>query len=245
VKTAKWTALIADDEPAARRGVRQLLASFPEFAVAGECRNGAEVLTALNTSSPDVVFLDIQMPGIDGFEVIKRRSVERMPAVVFLTAFDQFALRAFETEALDYLVKPVSEARFAATMKRLQKRLQSQATAGSPREETIVVTTSRGATVLHLNEIDWIEAAGNYSQLWVGTRSYFLRESLQLLHERFEKHGFVRAHRRALVRLDGVRELARTRAGALVAVLESGVRVPISRRRTAAFTAAVRETGAS
>ncbi|HEX6649751.1 MAG TPA: response regulator [Pyrinomonadaceae bacterium] len=236
-KPAKWKALIADDEPAARRGVRQLLAAFPEFAVAGECRNGAEVLTALNASSPDVIFLDIQMPGIDGFEVIKQRTVERMPAIVFLTAFDQFAIKAFETEALDYLVKPVSEERFATTMKRLLRRLQSKST--SAREETIVVTTSRGATVLHLNEIDWIGAAGNYSQLWVGTRSYFLRESLQLLEERVQKHGFVRAHRRALVRLDGVRELTRTRGGALNAVLESGVRVPISRRRTASFNAAL------
>ena len=243
MKQAKWKALIADDEPAARRGVRQLLSAFPEFAVAGDCRNGAEVLTALNSSAPDVVFLDIQMPGIDGFEVIKRRTVERMPAVVFLTAFDQFAIRAFETEALDYLVKPVSEARFATTMQRLLRRLQS--TSGSAREETIVVTTSRGATVLHLNEIDWIEAAGNYSQLWVGNRSYFLRESLQLLEERVQKHGFIRAHRRALVRLDGVRELTRTRAGALSAVLQSGVRVPISRRRSASFTAAVRQLSAA
>jgi two-component system LytT family response regulator len=186
--------LIADDEPAARRGVRQLLAAFPEFAVAGECRNGAEVLAALDTSTPDVIFLDIQMPGIDGFEVIKRRTVERMPAVVFLTAFDQFAIRAFETEALDYLVKPVTEARFAATMKRLIMRLESASI--SPRSETIVVTTTRGATVLHLNEIDWIEAAGNYSQLWVGTRSYFLRESLQLLEERVQQSGFISAHRR-------------------------------------------------
>src|SRR5829696_7786170 len=155
---ARWKALIADDEPAARRGVRQLLAAFPEFGVAGECRNGAEVLAALNTTAPDVIFLDIQMPGIDGFEVIKRRTVERMPAVVFLTAFDQFAIKAFETEALDYLVKPVSEARFATTIKRLMKRLDSASTA--PRDETIVVTTSRGATVLHLSDIDWIEAAG-------------------------------------------------------------------------------------
>lgn len=242
MKQAKWNALIADDEPAARRGVRQLLSAFPEFAVAGECRNGAEVLNALNSSAPDVVFLDIQMPGIDGFEVIKQRTVERMPAVVFLTAFDQFAIKAFETEALDYLVKPVSEARFATTMKRLLRRLRSSS---STREETIVVTTSRGAAVLHLNEIDWIEAAGNYSQLWVGTRSYFLRESLQLLEERVQKHGFIRAHRRALVRLDGVRELTRTRTGALSAVLESGVRVPISRRRSASFTAAVRQLGAA
>ena len=238
MKQVRWKALIADDEPAARRGVRQLLAGFPEFAVAGECRNGAEVLAALNQSSPDVVFLDIQMPGIDGFEVIKQRTVERMPAVVFLTAFDQFAIRAFETEALDYLVKPVSEARFATTMKRLLRRLHSRSTPA--REETIVVTTARGATVLHLNDIDWIEAAGNYSQLWVGQRSYFLRESLQLLEQRVEKHGFVRAHRRVLVRLDGVKELTRTRGGALTALLESGVRVPISRRRCASFTAAIR-----
>jgi two-component system LytT family response regulator len=241
VKSAEWKALIADDEPAARRGVRQLLADFPEFAVAAECRNGAEVLAALDACAPDVVFLDIQMPGIDGFEVIRRRSVERMPAVVFLTAFDQFAIRAFEAEALDYLVKPVTRARFAATMKRLMKRLRS--TPHSARDESIVVTTSRGATVLHVGDIDWIEAAGNYAQLWIGSRSYFLRESLQLLEERVRKHGFVRAHRRALVRLDGVRELTRTRAGGLVAVLGCGAQIPISRRRRAAFAAALRLLG--
>jgi two-component system LytT family response regulator len=238
---AEWKVLIVDDEPAARRGVRQLLAAFPEFTVAGECRNGAEALAALNASAPDVIFLDIQMPGIDGFEVIRRRTVERMPEVVFLTAFDQFAVRAFEAEAIDYLVKPVSEARFAATMNRLMKRLRSAATA--TRDENIVVTTARGATVLNVAEIDWIEAAGNYAQLWVGSRSYFLRESLQLLEERVRKHGFIRAHRRALVRIDGVRELTRDRSGALVAALGCGARVPVSRRRSAAFAAAVRQLG--
>jgi two-component system LytT family response regulator len=239
LKPAKWKALIADDEPAARRGVRQLLAEFPEFVVAGECRNGMEVLAALDHTPADVVFLDIQMPGLDGFEVIKRRTVERMPAVVFLTAFDEFAIRAFETEALDYLVKPVSEARFAATIKRLRQRLESSV--DSTRAETIVVTNARGATVLHLNEIDWIGAAGNYSQLWVGTRSHFLRESLQVLDERLQQHGFLRAHRGALVRLDAIRELRRTRAGAFFAILNSGVRVPVSRRRSAGFSNAVRE----
>jgi two-component system, LytTR family, response regulator len=241
MKQAEWKVLIVDDEPAARRGVRQLLAAFPEFAVAGECRNGAEALAALDASAPDVVFLDVQMPGIDGFEVIRRRTVERMPEVVFLTAYDQFALRAFEAEALDYLVKPVSEARFAATMKRLMKRLRSSATA--TRDENIVVTTSRGATVLNVGEIDWIEAAGNYAQLWVGQRGYFLRESFQLLEGRVGRHGFIRAHRRALVRLDGVRELTRDRSGALVAALDCGARIPVSRRRSAAFVAAVRRLG--
>jgi two-component system LytT family response regulator len=179
------------------------------------------------------------MPGIDGFEVIRRRNVERMPAVVFLTAFDQFAIRAFEAEALDYLVKPVTEARFAATIRRLTKRLSSGPR--TTRDERIVVTTSRGAAVLHVSEIDWIEAAGNYAQLWIGQRNYFLRESLQTLEERVSKHGFARAHRRALVRLSVVKELVRTRAGALTAILNSGVRIPISRRRSASFSAAVRD----
>jgi two-component system LytT family response regulator len=234
---AEWKALIADDEPSARRGVRQLLSAFPEFAVAGECRNGAEVLSALDASHPDVIFLDIQMPGIDGFEVIRRRTPERMPAVVFLTAYDQFAIQAFEAQALDYLVKPVSEARFAATMRRLARQLRP---APERREESVVVTTSQGAVVLHANEIDWIEADGNYARLWCGGRSHLVREPLQLLEDRMCAHGFVRAHRRALIRLDGVRELVWTGAGALVALLGCGAKIRISRRRRAAFMAAVR-----
>src|SRR4051794_14752041 len=236
--SAEWSALIADDEPAARRGVRQLLAPFPEFGVAGECRNGAEVLAALDTLKPDVVFLDVQMPGLDGFEVIRRRTAERMPAVIFLTAYDQFAIRAFEAEALDYLVKPVAEARFAATMKRLIKRLKSNG--DSAREQSIVVATARGALVLPLREIDWIEAADYYARLWVGQRSYLLRESLAQLEKRVSTHGFARAHRQALVRLDGVRALLSEDDGEITAVLTNGARVPVSRRRRAAFAAAVR-----
>jgi two-component system LytT family response regulator len=131
--------------------VRQLLTAFPEFIVVSECRDGAEVLTALDTLTPNVVFLDIQMPGIDGFDVIRRRTPDRMPAVVFLTAYGQLAVRAFEAQALDYLVKPVSEARFAATIKRLTKHLRSGRAAAEPR---IVVTAAGGTTVVSSGEID-------------------------------------------------------------------------------------------
>jgi two-component system LytT family response regulator len=233
---AKWSVLVADDEPAARRGVRQLLAAFPEFTVVGECRDGGEVLAALDKLKPDVLFLDIQMPEIDGFEVIRRRTPERMPAVVFLTAYDQFAIRAFEAEAHDYLVKPVSEARFGATIHRLVKRLSAPV---SSREPGIVVSTARGATVIRLREIDWIEAADNYARVWVGGRSYLLRESLGQLERRVGAHGFARAHRQALVRVGGVRAL-QADATELVAVLSSGAKIPVSRRRRAAFAAAVR-----
>jgi two-component system LytT family response regulator len=235
---AKWKVLVADDEPAARRGVRQLLAAFPEFAIVGECRDGREVLAALDRLRPDVLFLDIQMPEVDGFEVIRRRSPERMPAVVFLTAYDRFAIRAFDAEAHDYLVKPVGEARFAATIRRLVRRLGAGAAA--PRDPGIVVSTPRGAKVLPLREIDWIEAADNYARLWMAGRSYLLRESLGHLEGRVSRHGFARAHRQALVRLEGVRELRLTDAGELIADLACGASVPVSRRRRSAFLTAVK-----
>jgi two-component system LytT family response regulator len=233
-----FSALIADDEPTARRGVCQLLDAHREFSVVGECRNGAEVLASLDTLAPDVVFLDIQMPGIDGFEVIRRRTPERMPVVVFLTAFDEFAIKAFEAHALDYLVKPVSDARFAATIKRVVRQLR--APAAPVRQETIVVSTPRGAVVVAVDEIDWIEAAGNYARIWTGGKGYLHREPLAKLETRVRAEGFLRAHRRALVRVGSVRELRARRTGEVVAVLARGVTVPIARRRRADFASAVR-----
>lgn len=226
--------LIADDEPAARRGVRQLLDRYKEFVVAGECRNGADVLAALDAVLPDVVFLDIQMPGIDAFEVIRRRTPARMPIVVFLTAYDEYAIRAFEVQALDYLVKPVSDARFAATMERVTRQLDA-----SPAQPPgFVITTSNGVTILQMRQIDWIEAAGTYARLWIGRRSYLIRQSLRDLEERLRAHGFARAHRRALVCLDRIRTLT-----ARTAVLTSGTEIEVSRRQRAAFVAALRARG--
>lgn len=232
----RWKVLVADDEPAARRGVRQLLDAFPDFSVVGECRDGREVLACLDRLAPDVLFLDIQMPEIDGFEVIRRRTPEHLPAIVFLTAFDQFAIRAFDAEALDYLVKPVSDARFRVTMRRLTRRLQTN---DAPAEPTIVVTTGRGTVVIRLGEIDWIESADDYARVWVGARSYLLRESLDNLEQRVAAHGFVRVHRCAIVRVAGVRALKRQRGGATVALLANGARVRVSRRRRAEFTASL------
>src|SRR6476646_5477495 len=151
-----WRVLIADDEPAARRGVRQLLSAFPAFTVVGECRDGADVLASLAALQPHVIFLDIQMPGLDGFDVIRSRTPDRMPAVVFLTAYDQFAIRAFEAQALDYLLKPVSEARFAATIARLTRQLRASAAAP---DLAFTVATARGAVVIPVQEIEWMESA--------------------------------------------------------------------------------------
>jgi len=235
---AKWRVLIADDEPAARRGVIQLLAAFPEFAVVAECRDGAEALASLDAADPHVIFLDVQMPGVDGFDLIRRRTPERMPLTIFLTAYDQFAIQAFESQALDYLVKPVTEARFAAAMKRLLRQLRLEAP--RIRDQAIVVSTSRGAVVVPVDEIEWIEAADNYARLWTGTKSYLLRESLDALESRIRARGFVRAHRRALVRVSAIRALTTTREGDAVAVLASGATIPVSRRRRAAFAAAIK-----
>lgn len=237
----RWSVLVVDDEPAARRGVRQLLGAYPEFRVVGECRNGRELLAALDTVAVDAVFLDIQMPGMDGFEVIRRRSPERMPAVVFLTAFDEHALKAFDAQALDYLVKPVTEARFATMVRRLTRQLRGGAVAS--REPSIVVHTSRGSLVIALHEVEWIESADNYCRLWVAGRGHLHREALSTLEQRITAHGFARAHRQALVRLGAVRELHRGGETGCLAILKSGTRVPVSRRRRAAFSRALGAAG--
>ena len=237
----RWRVLIADDEPAARRGVRQLLASYAGLRDRRRVPRRPRSARRARAMTPDVLFLDIQMPEINGFEVIRRRTPERMPAVVFLTAYDQFAIRAFEAEALDYLVKPVSEARFAATIKRLAKRLalggvaSATRASSSPRRAARSCcpcarstgskrrTTTRGS--------GWGSGAISFANRWRnssgGSRT----------------HGFVRAHRQALVRLDGVRALLTTDAGDTTAVLTNGARVPVSRRRRAAFAAAVKQRG--
>jgi two-component system LytT family response regulator len=240
-------ALIVDDEPLARRGIRQLLARHPDVIVAGECRNGREAIKASETVECDLLFLDIQMPGVGGFDVVRRWS-GRLPVVVLVTAYQEFAVRAFESSALDYLVKPVSQARFDAAMLRVRERirlgesealaarltamLEAQEQGAGLREEgrSLLVPTSSGKLALDPSEIDWIEARDYYSCIHAGNRRFLIRETMRSLERRLNQGDFVRVHRGAIVRLSQVRELETGTAGSLL-VLKTGARIPVSRRK--------------
>jgi two-component system LytT family response regulator len=194
-------ALIVDDEPLARRGIRQLLAREPDMVVVGECRDGRSALAALDTLAPDLVFLDVQMPELDAFGIIKAHGVDRMPIVVFVTAYDAFAVQAFEAQALDYLVKPLVAARFAATMARVRQRAREQ------HQSVLLVGTPTGSLLLAAAEIDWIEADDYYSRVHANGSRHLIRASLVSLCRRLDASHFVRVHRGALVRLNRIREV--------------------------------------
>ena len=244
----KIRVLVADDEPLARRGVRQLLAPHADMTVVGESRNGPETLRDLDALAPDLLFLDVQMPDMDGFEVLRSRRADRMPAVVFVTAHDQFAVRAFEAHALDYLVKPLNVGRFEAALRRVRERLRLMEAADlatgltallaaerAQREknvERLVVSAAASELVIPVAEIDWISADDYYARLHIGTKSHLLRESLTSLESRLDPRRFARVHRSAIVQLDRVRELRTTLRGG-EAVLRDGSRIPVSRRKRA------------
>jgi two-component system LytT family response regulator len=231
--TRPLRAMIVDDEPLARRGLCQLAEAHGGVVVVAECRNGSEALARLAEAAPDVVFLDVQMPGADGFDVLDRCGVAPRPPVVFVTAYDAHAVRAFEANALDYLLKPVTSARFAVTIARVRERL------AAPGPLRLAVTTGTGSLLLDPAEIDWIEADDYYSALHVGPRRHLLREPLASLAVRLRDRSFVRAHRRAVVNLARVREL-RAGRGRAVLVLMDGTEVPVSRRCRRAIDDALR-----
>ena len=245
----KIRAVVADDEPLARRGIRQLLIAEPDVEVVAEARNGRESVQAVRSLSPDLLFLDVQMPVIDGFGVLRTLGPARLPAVIFVTAYDEFAVRAFEAHAVDYLVKPIEEARFAAALERTRERMRSMAALELTARLTsllsddersrltsglgiarLVVPTATGDLVLDVADIDWIEADDYYAAIHARGRRHLLRQSLAVLEQRLDAARFVRAHRGAIVNIDRVREL-RAEAGDTVLVLRDGTRVPVSRRR--------------
>jgi two-component system LytT family response regulator len=225
---AEIRALIVDDEPLARRGIRQLLAAYPDIAVAGEARDGREAVRALATLKPDLVFLDVQMPGLDGMGVIRAHGAGRMPVTVFVTAHDAYAVRAFEAQALDYLVKPLSEARFRATIGRVRERLRSARAGGR-----LAIPTRDGELLLDTGEIDWIEAQDDHAVIHAAGRRYRVRQPLAALEARLDGARFARVHRSALVQLDHVRELRTGSAGGATLLLRDGAALPVSRRRLA------------
>jgi two-component system LytT family response regulator len=220
---AEIRALIVDDEPLARRGIRQLLAPYHDVTVVGECRDGKEAARALATSAPDLVFLDVQMPGLDGMALVGLQGAHRMPLLVFVTAHQEYAVQAFEAQAFDYLVKPLSQARFAATMARLYQRLRER-----PRGPRIPVPTADGLLLLDAGEVDWIEAEDDQAVIHAGAAVHRVRQPLAALEARLDPDRFVRVHRSAIVRADRVREVREA-----TLVMLDGVEIPISRRRAA------------
>jgi two-component system LytT family response regulator len=236
--------IIVDDEPLARRGLRQLIEPHADLTVVGEARNGVEAIAVVRTMKPDLMFLDVQMPEPDGFGVLRQIWSEEMPIVVFVTAYDEFAVRAFDAHALDYLVKPLQRDRFNDAVDRVRNQIRSNDALVMSRRlaslleertkanalQRVVIPSSSGELLLDVAEIDWIEADDYYSAVHVGQRRHLIRESLASLEHRLDSDRFLRTHRSAIVNMDRVCEL-RMESGEMVLVLRNGQRVPVSRRR--------------
>ncbi len=222
-----YSVLIVDDEPLARLRVRQLLANAEGFTIAGECSDAASALAAVRKLLPDLLFLDIHMPGVDGIKVAEaiRKTGTR---VIFLTAHPEHAVRAFDIDAIDYLVKPVSQARFTEAVGKAGRALEARVM------DRLLISTGRGDVVVPTDEIDWLAADGAYVYVYHGGRRHLLRESLTSLAQRLGPQRFVSVHRSAAVNVDRVRETRRGEGADLEVILMDGTRVPVSRRRAAA-----------
>ncbi len=241
---AKIRTLIVDDEPLARSRVRELLETQPDVEVTGECGNGREAIGAIRGETPDLVYLDVQMPEVTGFEVLEALEPAAAPAVVFVTAFDQFAVRAFEVHAVDYLLKPFDRERFLASLERAREAVGRRregrvderlgallADLGAQRRylKRLLVKNGSRTVLLQAGEIDWIESAGNYVRVHVGRERHLLRETMTTLEERLDPERFIRIHRSTIVNLDRVRELEPYFHGDYVVRLNDGTRLTMSR----------------
>jgi two-component system LytT family response regulator len=251
----RLTALIADDEPLARERLRYLLSAEDEVEVGGECRNGREVVAALRTGWYDVLFLDIQMPGLDGFAVIDEIGPVQMPITVFVTAHNEYAVQAFEVHALDYLTKPVEPKRLQATVARVRERLASQAALITQEQlqsvlqglsgrrdyvKRLLVPNGTRDSFVDVNDIEWIEAADYYACLHVGAKSFMLRETIKQLASTLDPEKFVRIHRSVIVNLGQVSEIFREGPSEGSVVLKSGQRLRMSKAGWQSLLAASR-----
>ncbi len=225
----KIRTLIVDDEPLARSNIRVLLRPDPEIEIVGECGSGADALAEIRNAMPDLVFLDVQMPECDGFEVLERLGAQLPPAIILVTAYDQYALRAFEAGALDYLLKPFDNARFHRAMIRAKQRILSGK--DLPQEpERLVIKSIGQVSFVKISEIDWIEAADYYACLHVGARTHLLRRSIAELEQDLNPAMFCRIHRSTIVNLNRVRTLELSAAGEYEVLLENGSSLRLSRR---------------
>ena len=249
----KIRTLIVDDEPLARRNLRLMLEKDPQIEIIDECRNGREAVKAVNNLAPDLIFLDIQMPEMDGFEVIANVGAERIHAIIFVTAFDQYALKAFEVHALDYLLKPFDDTRFKKALQQAKFQIEQQEInkiskkllalledreskrEHSPRQTTyltrLMIKLVNRVVLLKVSEIDWIEADGNYAKLHVGRKAHLLREKMHDLEAQLDPQNFVRIHRSIIVNLERIKELHPHFNGDYIVVLEDGVQLKLSRSR--------------
>ncbi len=243
-------ALIVDDEPLARERIRALLTREPDIEIVGECADGAEAIAAIGAQEPDLIFLDIQMPGVDGFGVVETVGVDRMPVTIFVTAYDQHALRAFEAHALDYLVKPFDRSRFQRALRRAREQVQRSQPAELDERflalieeakgkrkflDRLMIKSSGRVFFLRTEEIDWIEAAGNYVKLHVGKDSHLLRETMNSLETKLDSNQFLRIHRSTIVNVERIQELQPLFHGDYVVILQGGAQLTLSRSYRSRF----------
>ena len=253
--TPRIRAIIVDDEPTARRGVRLLLERDSAVDIVGEASTGVEAAELMRREKPDLAFLDVQMPGSDGFEALERVGAAAAPAVVFVTAYDEHALRAFEVNAVDYLLKPYDDARFGAALQRAKEEVRRRQTdtvnarltqlldylqqnsgtaaAAQAKEEKagdrILIKSSGEIFFLKAEEIDWIEAEGDYMKFHVNGRTHLMRETMARLESRLDPKRFIRIHRSTIVNIDRLRKLSPSFAGEYAVILHDGTKLKLSR----------------
>ncbi|MCG8457286.1 MAG: LytTR family DNA-binding domain-containing protein [Holophagales bacterium] len=237
--------ILIDDEPLAREKLRTFLKDEPDIEILTECRDGKEAVETVDAARPDLIFLDVQMPELDGFEVLDNLEPESMPTVIFTTAYDQYALKAFEVHAVDYLLKPFDRNRFSEALARARKEVE-RSQLGDVKQQLlallrevgekrpqyparIVVKSSGKVVFLKVEDLDWVDAAGNYVKLHVGGESHLLRETMTGLEKRLDPSQFIRIHRSTIVNIERIKELQQQFHGDYLVVLEAGQRLTLSR----------------
>lgn len=238
-------ALIVDDEPLARAMIRRMLSDHADVEIAGECENGSQAIVAIRQSAPDLVFLDVQMPGADGFAVIEALAAEQLPIIIFVTAYDQYAVRAFQVRALDYLLKPFDRERFEQALERARAHIRSErrddlnarlldlladARARAGYLERLIIKAEGRIFFLKTEEIEWIEAEGNYVCLHVKQQKHLFREAISNLEKQLDPRQFQRIQRSAIVNLDFIRELHPWSRGDYKVILRDGTELKLSHR---------------